>query len=59
MIVMRPEVFRHSLETVKDRIQRLEALGVKFLSLWILSCRDQVFEDYVRRWGHEEQKPEE
>lgn len=51
---MRPEILRHKLETVKERIERLEALGIKFLSLWIISGRDQVFEDYVKRWGPEE-----
>lgn len=53
MIVMRPEIFRHKLETVKERIERLEALGVNYLSLWILSTRDRIFEDYAKRWGRE------
>lgn len=50
MIIMTPRVLCQKLETVKTRIEKLEAAGISYTSLWVV-CRSQSeFDEFVDRW---------
>lgn len=51
MVIGTPRVLCQKLETVKARVERLEALDIKYSTLWIVCAKENCFHDFIIRWG--------
>ncbi len=51
IIIMTPRILCQKLDTVKDRLEKLEAQGIQYTSLWMVCRCQREFDEFIRRWN--------